>query len=340
MRKALCGLKTSTITLLVSLCIAASLPAADPAKDPGGWAEVKLGMTPDEVLAALGTDGYIGDAPREVRPFNLDETVDLPAAVAFAKDVIANAKEDSATTGGDLLDACKALLAETRSTNWAYATVSRPGPNMTPQFDPRSIRRISGNLESITSWGAKVTEAYRRQLNIRAGGKVTTIEEQSLDDKSKNRLQKIEQAVADMALAMNRNDEQKKGNADHNPVEASRVKAREVKVRGITLNPSFTFSDNRLTKIVMSQNSAGELSTNFNEIGMQQTLCDALTEKYGPVDQQNRNASSREAVWLFPTTIIRCISSRVSIPGGMTHRGVRIVYEVPDSEDGDEKDKL
>jgi hypothetical protein len=333
-------MRTAIVIFCVGLLSGLTL-AADPTKDPGGWAEVKLGMTPEEVLAALGTDGYLDDDSKQQEPFNLDQTVDLPAALAFAKQVIASEKKDAATASPGVLEASKALLSETRSATWAYATVSQPGPNLTTQFDPRSIRRLSGILEQITSSGAKGTAAYARGLHIKTGSKVTQIGEQSLDDKSKQRLQKIEQAVADLAAAIKQATDHKKGDADREPVDASRVRARPVSIRGIKLDPTFDFAANRLTKVTMSQGYMGENWANFDERGMQQTLCDALAEKYGPPDQKNQKANSFEFVWKFPTTIIRCVSSRISIPdSGLVRKGVRVVYESAHAERVDDSDKL
>ena len=328
--------------VLVAACMAAllcaELGAADVAKDPGGWGDVKLGMTPEEVSKSLGTDGYIESTNPEPQPFNLDDTVDLPAAIAFAKEAIAISKKDPANASTQITDASKELLAQNRSATWPYAHYEGGGLSSPARY---SKRRLSGTLEQITATGAKRTAAYARSLHIRSGGKVTQIPEKQLDDKSKVGLQKIEQAVADLASAIKQAEEQDKRDDGNQPIEASRIKAREVKIRGITLNPTFKFTDNRLTSISMSQAYAGENSANFDERGMQKTLCDALIEKYGPPDQNNQNAFSREYVWQFPTTVIRCISSRVSVPdSAIVRKGLRIVYEVPDAKAADSDDNL
>lgn len=326
-----------TATWIAAILFSNSL-AADATKDPGGWAAVQLGMTPEEVVAALDNDGFLDSVGPEPQPFNLDESVDLPVAISFARETIANSKKDSANANTEVVDACKELLDKNRVATWTYAHHLGGGMSSPAQL---STRRLSGTLERIVASGAKGTIAYVRSLHVRVGSKVTQIPERSLDDKSQLQLQKIEQAVADLASAMSRAADRSSRDDDLQPNEARRIKAREVTIRGIKLIPNFTFSANRLTRISLSQRHAGENGETFDEIGTQQVLCDALTEKYGPPDQKNQKADSREFSWQFPTTVIRCNSTRASVPdAGVVRKSVRIVYEAPNAADTQSKDKL
>lgn len=330
---------------LIAVCIGAllhtALCAADPAKDPGGWNALKFGMSPDQVVAALGPASYVADLKPEPRPFRLDETIDLPAAFGYAAEVVAKSKKGDDTIAPGIVDTCKALLALSRPASWRYDAKSFD--SSLPLFDPRNVRRVTATLESITSWGGKGTAAYSRTLHVRNGTKITDISESVLDDKSAKRLREIEDAVENLAAAIQRDARLKNIAAKHEPqpIDPARIRVHETEVRGITLQPELTFAGNNLSRIKLSREYAGENDQNFDELGMHRTLCDALAAKYGPADEENKNDNGWEYVWKFPTTVIRCTAGHRSYTGRLFARDwVFIVYEVPDAAPADTKDNL
>lgn len=330
--------------LAIFCCISAICFGADPAKDPGGWGDVKLGMSPDQVLASLGPDGFVlGPSAEETkRPFGLDDTTDVPAAVAFAKEQVEKAKRDTDSVPAELLSACTALLKEMKVFLW----VARAGNNpFTPPVQRNAPpKKLSGVLESITSWGAKSTDAYRRTLQIKTSRATVPVGEVELDPDSKKKLARIEAAIADIALAMQRVDELSKikaGRREDEPTPSARVRARPTKIRGIELKPDFTFKDERITKIDLGAQYANDGGAGFDEHGMQQTLVDALEEKYGRFDEQNRSDGGVEYLWRFPKTVIRCVAGQRTYPGrAFVRKWVSITYEQPSEANSPATEKL
>jgi hypothetical protein len=337
-------MRFSRYSLAIFCFIGAASIAADPAKDPGGWAEVKFGMTPDEVLKALGPDGYVKAPPPEEtrRPFSIDETVDVPAAMAFAKETRANAKADPTSVPEDLLGACNELLAKSKSSLW----VAREGNNplSRPSDKAKPAQKVSGSLEKITSWGAKGTAAYQRTLHIKTTRAVVPVPEVLLDADSKKRLATFEGAILDIAIAMQRREEgerlrQREGKVATTP--SNRVCARPVTIRGIKLTPDFKFDGEKVARIHLELEYAGESGFQFDESGMQRTLVEALGEKFGRHDEQNRTSNGQEYLWRFPSTVIRCSAGRVTFPdSSFVRKYVAISYEQPTGENTAGKEKL
>jgi hypothetical protein len=332
-------LRSACVCVIPAFCF-----AADPAKDPGGWADVKFGMSPDQVLASLGPDGYVlATSPAEAaRPFGLDETTDVPAAVAFAKDKVARAKKDSDSVPDELLAPCEKLLKEMKSFSWVSRAANNPLTPPTEMNEPP--RRISGTLESITSWGAKGTIAYRRTLQIKTARAIVPVSEVLLDPDSKKELARIENAIEDIASAMRRVDEladRKIGTDEKQPTPASRVRSHPVKIRGIALHPDFTFDGEKLSKIYLGAEYAKNGGAGFDEHGMQETLVDALEEKYGRHDERNRADGGVEYLWRFPGTVVRCVAGQRTYPGrAFVRKWVSITYEQPSAANAPAQDKL
>jgi hypothetical protein len=318
--------------------------AADPAKDPGGWAAVKFGMSPDEVLAALGPDGYVlAPSPEETkRPFGLDDTTDVPAAAAFAKERVAQAKKDSDSVPDELLSPCKKLVQEIKTFLWVSRAANNPLTPPGQRNEPP--KKTSGTLESITSYGGKGTAAYQRTLQIKTSQATVPVPEVLLDPDSKKKLARIENTIADIASAMQHIDfvaQRKQGEGEKQPTPASRVRAQPIKIRGITLQPDFTFEGDKLSQIYLGAEYANDGGAGFDEHGMQKTLVDALEEKYGRHDERNRDNGGVEYLWRFPRTVVRCVAGQRTYPGrAFVRKWVSVTYEEPTEANAPAADKL
>lgn len=317
---------------------------AEPKDDPGGWGDLKFGMSPDEVLEALGPGGFVQEAPaaETQRPFGLDETTDIPAAVGFAKQQVEKAKEAPDSVPEVLLTPCKELLAEMKRFMW----VARDGnnPHTQPEDRKKPPKKVSGVLDSITSWGAKKTTAYQRTLQIKTARAIVPLGEVVLDPDSQGKLARIEDAIADIASAMQRLEELasiKAGPKPPEPTPADSVRAHPIKIRGLELTPRISFDGEKLTRIRLGMEYGGDGGAGFNEHGMQQTLVEGLKEKYGPADERNSTDNGVEYLWRFPTTVIRCRAGRLSFPGRLyVQKWVSVSYEQPSVANAPTKDKL
>ncbi len=330
----------SHFTAVVFCAISTVALAADPAKDPGGWAGVKFGMNPDEVLKALGPDGYVEASPEDNRlPFNIDETVDIPAAMTFAKETVASAKADAASVPEDLLGACKELLAKSKAFVWVFSDSQSDSSGRA-----QPAKRVSGSLEKITSYGAKHIGHYQRTMHIKTARAILLLPEARLDPGSKKRLVEIEGAILDIANAMRRREEAerlRRGEGRPIATPANRVRVRPTKIRGIEIVPKLTFDGEKVRRIYLQVQYEGEIGFQFDETGMQQTFVEALSEKFGPHDERNRTSNGQEYLWRFPSTVIRCSAGRATFPGSsFVRKYASITYEEPSQENAASKDRL
>jgi len=204
---------------------------------------------------------------------------------------------------------------------------------------------VAGPLESLVpdmsnpfSIPNQVGVPVQKSLTIRINPKKTaSISETWLEPKSRELLKKIEGLIYD--LAMHRFPEDTPQASDD--IRPSQIKLNDATVRGVTLSPELEFdADGKLAKVRLANIFEGEVDMPFDKNGMQQTLCNALEERYGPPDERNNTAASTHVIWRFPNTVIRCSSSEFPKGPGIVRKYVGIAYEVPTEENAQGKEKL
>ena len=335
-----------TIVVLLSwVTIAAS--AADPAKDPDGWASLRFGMSPKEVVDALGNEGRVVPLPEPEKPLplTLSDCPDIVEAKKMAQELLSTEKERPGTLPPSILEACRELLAMLRSRKWTYTATGNRWVPGDPQKKAAKKNTITGAIESfspdypnspIPNTGGR--RHVKKILNIRVNQKTqTSLAEDSLEPSSREQIKKIEGLIYDIAM----HQFPPPPAPDPSVIDPLQIKLNMVKIRGLTLTPEVVFDGrDKLSKVRMASQYAGEDGIVFDRNGMQRTLCEALEEKYGRPDEQNRTTSESHYIWRFPKTFLRCSSGEFRFDTGFVRKYVSITYEVPTEENAQGKEKL
>lgn len=286
------------------LCIALSYcwigsavsEAADPAKAPQGWGDLKFGMTPAEVLETLGP-AVKESRPEPERPLMLTDrkTPDIRAAIEIAKRIAAETapaeKTPKAVAAKEILDLVKHRTWKGRVQDAHSAT--------------NPVRGILGELESLGENGHSMVGQY---VVICMKSKRTArvaLQRGSLDKESIEYLKEVERAVYDLTELLM--DDERKAR-DAMPLDPRTMRIRPVVVRGITLRPDVTFTDGKLSGIGLSTPGSDNPTTPYNTgwPGMYRALCEELSDKYGPPDEEGRQDVGTVARWRFPDCQISC----------------------------------
>lgn len=285
---------------------AAIAEAADPAKAPLGWGDLKFGMTPTEVLEKLGPVAAVA-RPEPERPLMLRDkkTPDVRAALEMAKGIAAaagpNEKTPKAAAAKEILDLVK-----------HRAWKGRP-QHALPTESP--IRNISGELEQISENSHQMVTQYVviRVKNKRAAPVV--FPRDSLDEKSKDYLKEVERAVYDLTELLM--DDERKAR-DAMPLDPRLMRIRAVVVRDITLVPEVMFTDGKLSGISLATPGSDNPTTPYNTgwPGIYRALCEELSDKYGPPDEEGRGDVGTTAKWRFPDCQISCLLHRFGVEVG------------------------
>ena len=331
--------------ILLLLFLAASVlfqpcVAAEPAKDPSGWGELTFGMTPKEVVDAMGTGVFLeSPGANEVKatPFRTGagagEGIDIPAALEFAQNTL-SAAEKNKNLDPALVESCRDLRGLLKPRSWSY------GPSFDASAQPLERKQPPSK---VTATLEQMLNAFNgRVLTVRTAAKnapLIQFNESRIDQKSKDYVDKVEKAVESLATLCAPKREQPADAGD--VVDPSMIHAREVAVRGIKLKPDFTFTDGGLSKVTLSTSFAGDSGANFDHYGIHRTLCAALMDKYGDAKETNDKPTSREMIWRFPKTVVRCVRYELHFPGSsFVRKGVSISYEMPSNENASGDDNL
>ena len=340
---------------VVAGCLFSPCYGADPGKDPNGWGELKFGMNAKQVVDALGVEVFIEEAkPEQHRPFRSGDTIDIPAALAFAKEKIAAENENK---GGDVdvLEAAKKLRVLLKTRGWSYSEADNPyAPPSAERRKPPS--KVTATLESFIQppgpmgpIGSQIKESQIKESQInrivvlrlsnKKASQPVNLSARYIDQKSKDYIREVEAAVEELAALVMPRQDQPDPNPNH--INPATIRARVVTVRGITLQPGFSFNGESLAEVRLHSGFAGEGANNFDHWGMHRTLCEALTEKYGKADEDNDTPVTSEKIWRFPKTVLRCRRYEVTFPGSsFVRKGVSITYEVPSETNVSGDDKM
>ena len=124
-------------------------------------------------------------------------------------------------------------------------------------------------------------------------------------------------------------------------IERGEIDITAVAVRGIELQPTVTFEDDKVSEIVLLTRYEGENGELFDEREMHTTLCMALEEKFGPPDARTNSLASAETTWRFPATVIMCARYRLSFPEtGFVSRDMLIKIRQHSNENAVSDDNL
>jgi hypothetical protein len=335
----MCAVRISSVLRLgifVS-CFFCRCFAADPAKDPAGWGDLRFGMTPKEVVEAMGAGVHVENPRPQRRPFRSGDTVDIPSALVFAKETISGANK---VEGGneEIMEAAKRLHGQLKPRGWSFSQADNP--HAPPEERRKPPIKVTATLESFSEFGA--FQAYDRSVVLRPANKAAQIlkwSDKYIDQKSKDYIQKVEAAVEELADLAAAREGQSLPN--RNQIDPSLIRTKAVTVRGITLQLDFTFDGESLTKIRLHHDFEGDDAGNLNYHGMHRTLCEALAEKYGKADEDNDAVMATETIWRFPKTVLRCKRYQWNAPGSAyVRKGVSISYEMPSQENVNGDDNL
>ena len=326
---AMCGFCASLLT-----CVASG---ADAAKDPLGWGEVRFGMSSEEVVTALRGKSQFRKAPSAPPPFVLDAqgSVNLQAALAASKQIL-----DGKLREGDndqVADAARRLQKMIKPRQWVL--YSQGGPGGGPVDAKGNLlkvphSRLLGTLESISTPGhagfddngnqvlrssAVVRPVNKTKQPITWGGMFA-----SWDEASDRYISEVQDAVR---VLSDRVSQQRLKAVPREDIESGEIDIAAVTVRGIELQPTVNFDDDKVSEIVLVTRYEGENGELFDEREMHTTLCMALEEKFGPPDARTNSPASAEATWRFPATVITCSRGRTSFPEtGFVRKTVLVKY--------------
>lgn len=312
---------------------------ADASKDPMGWGDVRFGMSAREVVAALGGKAQFQKAPPAAPPFMLDDrgTIDLQGALAASRRIL---DSEAPEGNGDLIaDAARRLKKLIKPRQWIlYTQGGMSGGPADATGKPLKVlhSRLFGTLESINppgfafgeervSWSAVIRPVSKIKQPITWGGLFNL-----WDEASERYIDDVRGAVR---VLSDRVSEQRRKNEPSADVEHGEVDVAAVTVRGIELQPTVTFENDKVSEIVLLTRYEGENGELFDEREMHTTLCEALEEKFGPPQERINSLTSTEAIWRFPATVITCARGRVSFPEtGFVRKTVLVKYSPASNE--------
>jgi hypothetical protein len=290
---------------------------ADPEKDPAGWNDVRLGMPRHQAIAALGDRAHIEQDPQKARPLMLNGAMaNLPAALAEANQIIRQANDQDKNT--PVVKAAERLLDLLKPRIWKVVEY-RDSPVVGQS--PRKIEKnLEGTLESFVDLGFHGRDVVIQPK--KKGQNAQRVSPKRLDHKSDEYIAAVDHAASELSNQIALRDWERN----------TRLVIDEVKVRGITLIPELIFEDDVVVKIVLATPGAdGAVRHVPNGFGMQQTLRDALIEKFGPPDEENQTEFVNNVIWRFPKTVVRCFRAE---------GGLGITYEPPTKHNESGEDNL
>jgi len=271
-------------------------------------------MTPSEVLEKLGPAAE-ASRPEPARQLMLADgtTPDVQAAVEMANRIAAAAEPNEQTPK---TVAAKTIRDLIRHRTWKGRLYASP-------TEERPLRSISGELETLSGRSHQMVHEYVvvRTRNKRAAQ--VALLRSSLDQKSSNYLNEVERAVYDLTELLM--DEERKALAAA-PLDPRLIRIKPVVIRGITLVPSVGFEDGKLSAISLGTAGRDNPTTPYNPgwPGMYRSLCDELSSKYGPPDEEGRGEIGPRAKWKFPDCQISC---------GIGRFGIGVLYRKLDETD-------
>jgi hypothetical protein len=287
--------------------------AADPAKDPLGWGDLRFGMTPEQVLKALGPRAGVR-RPETPRPLMLDDkkTPDIPQALEIAKNLI---DDPSAKAQDAKIGESKALLSLVKRRGWRGSPANNSGN------EAKTPKTISGILESFSDDESSQRFVLIRPANPRMPP--VALLRGSLDSQSQAYVKEIEDSVYDLSESIWADERRI---AELAPLDPNSIEVESVRISEITLVPEVLFRGGKLWKVNLHTPGADNPTTPYNSgwMGMFLTLRNALSEKYGAPDEQGRGDSGEFAAWRFPRTLISCRHGR---------HGIWVTYEEEARED-------
>lgn len=280
--------------------------AADPEKEPQGWGELRFGMTAAEVVEKLGTSARV-TRPEIQRPLMLDDrrTPDLQAALALSKNLVEAPGVDEKSPK---IMAAKAILDLVKPRSWRG--------RQTPQGDPhevRPIQAVSGTLKGFSDKRCIHEHVVVQPVNKRM--QAVAVMRTSLDRKSEEHVKEVERAFFDLTEIL---FEEEKRASDAVPPTEDNIRIEPIQVRGITLVPGVKFKGDKLTGVRLGTPGSDNPLTPYNPRwpGMYASLVEALSEKYGPPDEEGRGEVGDFAIWRFPKAVVRCDQWRLGLAVG------------------------
>jgi hypothetical protein len=254
---------------------------ADADKDPLGWEGLRLGMTFEETLKALGPKAIkAGSQTDEAANNNQYSTAEIKT---LAEEILAESKDENSDIPKDIQKLCRAAVKFDKPRKWIHGT------------NALTATKILGGLNKIQHGCV----AINSRQNI--GG---PIYEGQLDPVSKRFLEDFK-STANELVAFRRERER----ARHQQDDSFRITRPEelciapVEEEGVSLAPSLTFTPH-LSRILLHAVYNVVQADKPDTLRAYEAICKRMTKQYGEPDNAMLSETGRKRIWRFPKTVV------------------------------------